>query len=204
MKFTTVVQREAADRYDRLDDIELIRLLKAGDEGAFTALYNKYAQYLADVLYRYVKSEELMENALQNVFMKLWEDRATLNLSSNVKGYLYASMKNNVLNTIKRNLNGVRKAYEVAQADIADPVTVEIERREDRELIEQEIASLKPAMQEIISYKREGLTNEEISKKIGMPITTVAVYYSRALKELKKRFNKSNILLQLLIVFLMW
>ncbi len=92
MKFSTVAQREVGAKYDQLRDIELIHLLRKGDEGAFTALYNKYAYELSVVLHKYIKSEELVENALQNVFMKLWEERTTLSAMTNVKGYLYTSM----------------------------------------------------------------------------------------------------------------
>lgn len=203
MKFSVVEHRRDNVRYDQLSDVELVDLLRSGDHGAFTALYNKYAQELAEVLYRYIKDEELLENALQNVFMKLWEDRESLVEMSNVKGYLYRSVKNNIINTIKRNVNGMKKAYEVAQADYTDPVSVDLERREEVEIVTKGISTLPITMQKIIECKREGLTNDEISKKMNMPIATVAVYYSRSIKMLRKIFTKGYILIAFLFVLLM-
>ena len=187
--------------YDKLSDERLFELICGDDDRAFTCLYNRHAEHLYSVLIKYLKSEELVENALQDVFMKLWTERSRLSVPSNVKGYIYRAMRNCALNMVVRHQNGLKKAYQLAQSQETEYEMTQLEQGEAMESIQNEIAKLPKSMQNIISLKREGLTNQEISKKIDMPINTVAAYYSRSVKILREKLRGVYPILLLLIVY---
>lgn len=191
------------DDYSKLDDNQLFHLLKENDEYAFTSLYERYARYLYSLAYRYLKDEFLAENALQNVFMFLWNDRRTLVISSNVKNYLYTVMKNNVLNVIVNQNMLVAKKYEISQRQpqCDDSMLDSLYRNEMLDILQVELKKLSPLKQEIISLKQTGLSNLEIAEELGLPINTVKTYYSQCVKDLKSKFKNTNMYILLVLSF---
>ncbi len=201
MRFRLGIQN-SEERYNSITDKELFALMRNDDQRAFTALYNRHAQHLYSVLMRYLKSEELVENALQDVFLKFWDERKYILTPSNIKGYLYISMRNSALNVVKRHQNGLKKAYEVAQSLPKGYEMVDVERAQMRKELQKRINELPETMRNIVVQKQEGFTNEEISKKLKIPINTVAVYYSRAIKILREKSKGLYTILLLLIVYI--
>ena len=106
--------------YTRNEDQALFLLIKKRDKEAFSALYYKYHAYLYAVALRYLKSEDLAEDAVQHVFIKLWERTKSLNIDINVKNYLYTMTKNHILNQIRDNKETISLNYANAQQEIGD------------------------------------------------------------------------------------
>lgn len=64
------------------EDNVLFLLIKKRDKDAFTAVYRKYHSYLYALAFKYLKSTEMAEDAVQQVFVKLWETSAKFKLKS--------------------------------------------------------------------------------------------------------------------------
>lgn len=190
--------------YSKLDDYQLFLLLKDNDDNAFSVLYERYAKYLYALAYRYLKDEFLAENALQDVFMRFWDIRETLEISSSIKNYLYTMMKNNVLNVIVNQNMMLSKKYEISQRQpqYDDSMLDSLDKKEMLSLLQGEIKKLSPMKQKIISLKQEGLSNIEIATELGLPINTIKTYYSQSIKEMKTKFINTDILLFLLFVYM--
>ena len=56
-------------------DQKLYDDLRRGKEYAFAAVFERYNRLLYTIAYRFLKSEEEAEDAIQYLFMKLWEQR---------------------------------------------------------------------------------------------------------------------------------
>lgn len=98
-------------KYDRSEDHTLFILLKRRDRDAFSAIYNKYHHYLYALALKYLKSTQMAEDAVQHVFVKLWESTAQIQIEINLKNYLYTMTKNYILNMIRNHKDEVSLNY---------------------------------------------------------------------------------------------
>ena len=61
-----------------MDDISIVLQLKKGNQLAFTTLYKKYGLQAFSLSFKYLCNKELAEDAVQNLFMKIWMKREEL------------------------------------------------------------------------------------------------------------------------------
>lgn len=174
-------------------DDELLTLLQESDEKAFTAIYVRYHQLLYVVAYKYLKNKEQTKDAVQQIFLKLWESRTLLSIQVSLKNYLYTMLKNQLLNEIRNNTTALEKNYELAQ----EPVTFEnelLDKLEEKEMMEQlyrAVDNLPEQKRAVCLYKlKEELSNCEIAEKMQISVPTVKTHYSQALKMLRNHFDK--------------
>ena len=65
----------------------LLKEIKKGSQTAFIQLYDRYHKVLYVVAYKYLSEGELAKDAVQEVFTKLWEDKALLDVQTSLKNY---------------------------------------------------------------------------------------------------------------------
>lgn len=178
---------------DNHTNAELFALLKKKDGSAFTAIYDRYHKLLYVVAYKYLKDEEYAKDAVQQIFLKLWESHAVLSININLKNYLFTMLKNHVLNEIRNNLTALEKNYELSQSSVEYEEEI-IARLEDKELkyqLYQAINNLPVQKKQVCLYKlKENLSNHDIAEKMDISIPTVKTHYSQAIKMLREYFDK--------------
>ena len=64
---------------------------------------------------KYVKDHGLAEDAVQDIFVKVWEKREELDASKSIRGYLFAMLKNYVLNMIRHRKRKILSGYELKE-----------------------------------------------------------------------------------------
>ena len=94
--------------YKQLADEILTKLLKADDVAAFKEIYVRHWKPLFNAAYYRLGSKETAKELVQNLFLHLWEKRATHSIN-NLQHYLQAAIKNKVINHIESVL--VQKKY---------------------------------------------------------------------------------------------
>lgn len=176
------------------EDIILFRLIRERDKDAFTRVYEKYHRYLYALAIRFLKDSEMAEDAVQQVFVKLWITTRDINIEVNVKNYLYSMTKNYILNQIRDNKEIISINYEYAQADIQDENADIIKMIEDTQLTDllyKGINSLPQQKKEICRKKiEENKTNQEIADEMGISVNTVKSHYQESIKILRNYFQK--------------
>lgn len=180
-------------------DTQIAQQLKSGDEEAFTAIFRQYARLLFALAYRYLKSVEAAEDAVQFVFMRLWEKREVLDLSNGVRSLLYTMLKNYILNELRHQTVTYEKLYAMAQNRSDSTEKTEMERMEQREmelLLRKYIGEL-PLQKKIICRMKldEGLSNQEIADRMNIEINTVKSHYTQAIKMLREKMKRMRLLL---------
>lgn len=70
-----------------------ISALKKGDQAAFINIYNEFWESLYAISYNRVRSKEVAEDILQEVFTNLWKTREILNIKTSLRNYLYTAIK---------------------------------------------------------------------------------------------------------------
>ncbi|MGI6519683.1 MAG: RNA polymerase sigma factor [Fermentimonas sp.] len=183
--------------YNRNEDHALFLLLKKRDKEAFSMIYQKYHRYLYALALKYLKNPEAAEDAVQHVFVKLWESTAKINIEINLKNYLYTMTKNYILNTIRDRKEEVSIHYVNAQADgEGEDILKKIEEEQLTELLYEQIDLLPPQKKEVCLRKlKTSDSNQQIADKMGISIHTVKSHYQEALKILRSYFQQIKTIL---------
>ena len=175
-----------------LSDEALVTLLKNGDEQAFAEIYRRYAEKLAGFAGTKLYSLDDARDILHDVFVKLWENREQLYITSNLQSYLYAVVRHKVVDKIRKNIT--REEYASAAQSFGELC----ERNSDRQLelkelqqtIDRSLDQLSPRVKEIYKLSREGgFSNREIAEKLNLSEQTVKNQLSSALKHLRQNLN---------------
>lgn len=178
--------------YSVNEDHALFLLIKKRDKQAFTVVYQKYHGYLYALAYKYLKSTQMAEDAVQHVFVKLWDTTKNIEIEINLKNYLYTMTKNYILNKIRDNKEAVSINYINAQKEIADDDFLnEIEERQLHDLLYNGIEKLPPQKKEICRRKlEENQSNQEIADEMGISVNTVKSHYQESVKMLREFFGE--------------
>lgn len=179
---------------------QVILSLKEGDHKAFTFLYNQYWKQVYNFCRLYV-SEDTAEEVMQEVFVKLWTVRESINEGENLKGYLFIITRNLIFNQHRKSayessfkmtlISAVEESCEFEDELCAEDLSVYIDKL---------IAEMPPQRQLIFNLSRkEYLTHREIAVKLDLSEKTVEQSIGRTLKFLKE---KMTLLFTLLFAFI--
>src|SRR5690554_6075026 len=91
------------------EDCDLLLQIKTGNEQSFRLVYEKYHKPLYHFALKYLRSKELAEDAVHDVFIKLWNKRRKLDTSGSLKGFLFTATRNHVLNMLTSDKERVKK-----------------------------------------------------------------------------------------------
>jgi RNA polymerase sigma-70 factor (family 1) len=164
-----------------------IQRLRAGDEQVYLDIYHRYNKRLYSFAFQYLKSHELAQDVVQEVFIKLWEHRQEINTSA--KGFLFTSVRNHVLNMIRNNRRKTLKKIQIEQ-ERKRPVNKTEEvilYSEYQRILAMGVDELPVGKREIFDLKTvQGLSNDEIASKLDITINTVKSQYYQASKFIKK------------------
>lgn len=176
-----------------INEAALVSELKQDNALAFQTLYTAYSKRLYYFIYAHLKSKELAEELVHDVFVKVWEGRQQLNQNLSFSSYLFTISKNLVIDTIRKQSS--EKLYQhYAQATLSNYsqatefaiITADLEA-----ICRQAIDQLPPKRKEIFNLSREEhLTYTEIAVRQGISVKTVESQMNKALKFLKKYLCK--------------
>jgi len=184
-------------------DQELCALLKEGNEKAFAEIFNHYQALLFDFAYKRIRDKDEAKDIVQEIFVRLWNNRAELQIKTNLRSYLYRCVLNSVLNILNRQV--IREEYVYSLQQMINECTQQADyhiREADMEkLIKAEIAALPPKMREVFEMrKKEYLSNKEIAFKLGISEQTVETHMKRALRVLRMRLGVGVFLVVLFLL----
>ncbi len=168
---------------------ELVLLLKAQDQQAFSYLYDNYAGALNGVIYRMVEDTQLAEDILQEAFVKIWNNFTHYDHN---KGRLFTWMinltRNLTIDTLRSK--GFKKQQKISK-DENSVINYHDKNtgsdKFDTLGLRKQVSKLKPDQKSIIDLAYlSGYTQEEISNTLGIPLGTVKTRMRSAIIELRK------------------
>ena len=178
---------------------ELLKTVFKGSKEGFEILFRTYYKRLCAYALSFVSQNDLAEDLVIDVFLKLWEKRETLNITDSVSSYLFRSVKNSCINYLNReksrkytisenevNLLNLKMEYTISDKyPLTDLIGKELEEK-----IRMEVEKLPVQCREIFYLSRfEELSHKEIAKKLGISENTVKVQIYRALIKLRKELK---------------
>jgi RNA polymerase sigma-70 factor (family 1) len=180
----------------KLTDEQLVILLKDGDKAAFTEIYNRYAESLAGFAASKLYSLDDARDLLHDLFVKLWENRDQLNITSNLQTYLFAVVRHRIIDKIRKNITRQDYAAMLQRLDTGHQPGVEqqIAEKELKQQINNALNELPPRVKEIYQLSRDqNLSNSEIAAKLNLSEQTVKNQLSVALKHLRQTLSDFTI-----------
>jgi RNA polymerase sigma-70 factor (ECF subfamily) len=171
---------------------ENTRLLSFDNLKSFEALFRQYYQMLCSYALRFVKDPDTAEEIVQDLFYKLWEKRAELQINTSVKSYLYSAVHNRCLKFIEhRNVETkYRNYYLLHESEIDNEPGDSASISELQGVIENTLNALPERCSRIFRLNRfEGLKYHEIALKLSISVKTVEANMGKALKLLRKRLK---------------
>lgn len=150
-------------------------------------LFERYYYRLCDFAFQYVQRVDIAEEAVSDVFLKIWNNRQKIDISTNFKAYIYRAIRNQALNYIQKE----QKNWE----PLEDMLCVKPSGgyHPDEELIFQELEKHIEVLINKLPFKRklifklsriEGFTCREIAEILSISIHTVQNQMVKAVKKL--------------------
>lgn len=174
---------------------ELLKSVFKGNKKGIEILFRTYYKRLCAYAASFVTHNNIAEDIVSNVFLKLWEKRENLVIKESVSSYLFKSVKNSCLNYLKREKSRKKLVSEndvnLLDLKIQYPLSdkyplAELIGQELEEKIKLEIEKL-PEQCGLIFYlsRFEELSHRQIAEKLGISENTVKVQIYRALTKLR-------------------
>jgi RNA polymerase sigma-70 factor (family 1) len=177
---------------DYKDNAKLIESLSKGDESAYNYLIDTYHHKLCVYANSLVKNIYSAEDIVQNVFIKVWEQRTRLKPDHALKSFLYKLVYNEFIDLYRKNqsLFSLEKSYYDALNSVIQEEDSESFQRV-LNVVNREIQNLPPKCKEVfILSKKEGLTNIEIAEHLDVSIKTVEAQITKAFSILRSSLEE--------------
>jgi RNA polymerase sigma-70 factor (ECF subfamily) len=178
-------------------------LIVRGEVAALISLFSETRQQLIKYALQITRDRFLAEEAVQDVFVNLWNNREKIKLTRSLKSYLYQSVHNYSVNKLvhqstRQNSLSVLFSDESWQYieenfRVDDFLIEQLETQETKKIIKTLVDELPDQCREIFILSRyHELTNNEISQKLNIAPSTVKTQIYRALEKIRELLYKKN------------
>lgn len=168
--------------------------LERNKDRGLELLYNHYHTVLLGVAFKYVKSKEIAEDVVQDVYLKLLRLDPSYFPSNGELSWLYVVTKNQAISYIRKESKYVLSD----QLELLED-TKEVNQFSDM-TFDELIDSLSEPQKEVVSLKLySGLTHKEISVLLEKPIGTIQWIYNTSIKRLRKTLLAFVVIIAVLI-----
>jgi RNA polymerase sigma-70 factor (ECF subfamily) len=188
--------------YTLEQEIDLIEL-KAGNAKVYETLFKQFYEPLCRYAFSILQNDEEVEDVVQDIFCKLWDQRDKMDIHTSIKSYLYRMVHNICLNKIKQTQIRSEHHEHIAYISVmaSNNVEYEITHKELSRQIALAIAELPERCRQVFQLSRmKHLSYAEIGQEMKISHNTVETQMVKALKTL--RIKLKDYLVFALIFFL--
>lgn len=168
---------------------KIISYLEQGDKRALNLLYENYSGSLFGVILKVTNNQELAEDALQETFVKVWKNASKYDpKKAKLFTWLYRIARNTAIDKLRSYNNRHHKEVQIDKSDVYILPTMNI--NQDVMDIKKHLETLDEKYQIVIkALYFEGLTQQEASEELEIPLGTVKSRLKIGLRELKKIYD---------------
>lgn len=168
-------------------DIELMALLKKGNEAAFSEIYERYWDKLFVRACIILNSHEDAEEVVHDIFVMLWKKKETTELRYTFNTYIAAVLKYQCSKRLTDRRREIKELDAKRLPEISDNTTQQyLDFESLREQLEKAVTELPEKCQLIFRLSREqGLSDKQIASQLNVSVNTVRTQMQRALHKLR-------------------
>lgn len=184
-----MLSKKESTSFGGFSEREIITKVRSGDVKIFESLFREYYYSLSRFTANITKSSSAAEDLVQDIFLKIWQNRREWNPQGTIKTYLYRASKNQAFNYLK-HLKIVNNWVEISKDSLINSSV-----NPEEEIIKREIlTSVGDAVNKLpekckmifLLHRHEGLSYREISEVLNISISTVETQMGRALKKIRE------------------
>lgn len=165
-------------------ETELMLAVRGGSAAAFRDLYESYKKPLANFLYRMCWNRTLVDDLVQEVFLRVWRSRESYEPTAKVSTYLFRIASNLWINQAAK-----RRESAIGDTDreSGTPPEEPLERSEVQRAVKRAVEALPEGERLcLVLSEYNGLKYAEISEVLGIPVGTVKSRIFSAVQRLKQ------------------
>ena len=172
---------------ERAGEPELIRLAQQGNTEAFGQLVAEYQRAVFNIAYRMVGNRQEAEDVAQESFVKTYQALERFDRERPFAPWLYRITTNTALNWIKRRRPEAELEEETLHVSATDGPEAQTIAAEASERLRTAVAALPPNYRAAIELRHfQGLTYQEMSEVLGVPLSDVKSWLFRARRRLRE------------------
>ncbi|WP_343744020.1 RNA polymerase sigma-70 factor [Chitinophaga sp.] len=178
--------------------VECISKIKDGDAIAFQELFYAYKDALFGYACKLCRSPEMAEEAVQEVFMKVWINRQQLDPSLSIRAYLHTAVRHCIFNILKKAaLDANLRQSVFHHQPLAANTTEDAVYAADLQRVKSRVLDMLPPQRKLIFClsRIEGLSHEEIALRLGISKNTVKDQIVKASRFLRQQIEHLAIFL---------
>ncbi|MDN3666000.1 RNA polymerase sigma factor [Algibacter miyuki] len=168
---------------------EIVYLLQRGDKKAISLLYENYADSLFGVIQKVITDEDTAQDVLQETFVKIWRYAKKYDASkAKLFTWLYRIAYNTAIDKVRSLKNKTTKEVQLENSAVYKITTNQL--NEEVLDIKKHLNTLDEKYQIVINALFfEGMTQQEASDELEIPLGTIKSRLKIGLRELKKIYN---------------
>lgn len=179
--------------------IQWIDRMRAGDDEALGAIFRTTYGELCAYARTFVQSPAAAEDVVEDMFLKLWIDRAAIQVRTSVKSYLYAAVRNRALNHLKRQQLEARyvdplpdEPEQLTQGAVSDTED-RVNTAEMLAIVRAAIESLPPRTKQAFTlYSQHDMRYADVARVMGISVRTVEHQIAKALRTISSRVEDAT------------
>lgn len=186
---------------------EWLKAVALGDQAAFARLYHAYAERIYAVGMTYLQDERQATEQVQDIFIKVWNQREKLETVADFKSWLFIISRNAIYDRFREQKAEARRRVVLARAEEGEGVVADtadrLENHQYEALLQKAVNQLPAQRRKIYIYsRREGMTVDEIAAAMGLSRFTVKNQLKAANHYIRDHFKDHLELLLIGAVFL--
>ena len=174
-------------------DSEIAGRIRKGDKKEFESLFRSSYVSLVKYAKTLIKDHDTAEEIVQDLFVRLWQEKEKFKIESSLNGYLFRAVHNKCLHHIEHRKVVERHAEEFSsgQSDAIEDPSELLHYKDLQARIARILERLPERCGKIFCMSRfEGLKYSEIAEKLSVSVKTVEASMGRALKEFRKELTE--------------
>ncbi|MDH7444305.1 RNA polymerase sigma factor [Aquimarina sp. 2201CG14-23] len=171
----------------------LIKGLSTGDQQCYKIIFDTYNNWLCNYVCKLSNDMDLSKDLVQNVMLRLWEKKESLEIKTSLKSYLFRACHNEFLMHIRKQKKQIDLLDQLKLETLYDTNNVLEENLLESYFIkiEKAIELLPTKCKKVFKLSRfEQKRNKEIAKLLGISSRTVEVHIRKAIKLIKAQVSR--------------
>ncbi|MGB1308771.1 MAG: RNA polymerase sigma factor [Oceanihabitans sp.] len=168
---------------------QIVDYLKNGDKKAITLLYENYSDALYGVILKVISDKDLAQDVLQETFIKVWKKGKTYDAKkAKLFTWLYRIAYNSAIDKVRSQSKKTKRHVQIEESNVYKLTTKSL--NEEVLDIKTHLNTIEEKYQIVINALFfEGMTQQEASEELNIPLGTIKSRLKIGLRELKKIYN---------------
>ena len=174
------------------DEKNILLELIEGSEYAFEQIYRLYSPRLFNRLLKLVKIEAQAEEILQDAFLKIWEQRKSIDPEKSFRSFLFKIAENKVYDFFRKVTRDKNLESKLIALATTDHTIIESFKsgEENLAILQKAIAGLPPLRQQVFRLcKLEDKSYKEVSEMLGISVSTISDHIEKGTKTIRDYFD---------------